>query len=121
MLAAKSQDTAVFPIALTEEEQRVVNAERDSLPMPRQRFDVGSKWLLHNQGRGALLVGGLRRVRRCEPMPGELAQTRNYPDRLLRVFLEGESRTMSWPKSPPTRRGEHSSRRWTTWPWPTRR
>jgi hypothetical protein len=24
--------------------------------MARQRFDIGSKWLLHNQGKGALLV-----------------------------------------------------------------
>lgn len=28
--------------------------------MSRQRFDIGSKWLLHNQGKGALLVGGLK-------------------------------------------------------------
>jgi hypothetical protein len=25
--------------------------------MPPQRFDIGSKWLLQNQGKGALLVG----------------------------------------------------------------
>jgi hypothetical protein len=32
MWAAESQDKAVFPIALTEDEQRVVNAERDCHP-----------------------------------------------------------------------------------------
>ncbi len=60
--------------------------------MPRQRFDIGSKWLLHNQGKGALLVGGLKGVRRIEPMPGELIQNRKYPDGLLQVFLEGEKK-----------------------------
>jgi hypothetical protein len=48
--------------------------------MARQHFDIGSKWLLHNQGKGALLVGGLTGVRRIEPMPGEIAQSRKYPD-----------------------------------------
>jgi hypothetical protein len=27
--------------------------------MARQRYDIGSKWLVQNQGKGALLVGGL--------------------------------------------------------------
>jgi hypothetical protein len=57
----------------------------------KQRIDIASKWLLHNQGKGALLVGGLQRVRRIQPMPGELAQTRKYPDGLLRVFLGSET------------------------------
>jgi hypothetical protein len=30
--------------------------------MPQQRFDIGSKWLLQNQGKGALLVGGFKDV-----------------------------------------------------------
>jgi len=60
--------------------------------MPRQRFDIGSKWLLHNQGKGALLVGGLKGVRRIEPMPGEIVQSRKYPDGLLRVYLQGEQK-----------------------------
>ncbi len=60
--------------------------------MARQRYDIGSHWLLHNQGKGALLVGGLAGVRRIEPMPGELAQSRKYPDGLLRVYLAGERR-----------------------------
>jgi hypothetical protein len=58
--------------------------------VPRQRFDIGSKWLLHNQGKGALLVGGLKSVHRIEPMPGEIVQSRKYPDGLLRVYLAGE-------------------------------
>ena len=38
--------------------------------MPRPRFDPASKWLLHNQARGVLLVGGLKGVRRYQAMPG---------------------------------------------------
>jgi hypothetical protein len=57
------------------------------IPMARQRFDISSKWLLHNQGKGALRVGGLKNVRRCQPMPGEIAQNRRYPDGLLQAFL----------------------------------
>ncbi len=58
--------------------------------MPRQRSDIGSKWLLHNQGKGALLVGGLKGVRRIEPMPGEIVQNRKYPDGLLRAYFRNE-------------------------------
>jgi hypothetical protein len=58
--------------------------------MARQRFDMGSKWLLFHQGKGALLVGGLKGVRRVEPMPGEIVQTRKYPDGLLRAYLTGD-------------------------------
>lgn len=50
--------------------------------MPQQRFDIGSKWLLHNQGKGALLVGGFTDVQRIQPMPGEIVQNRKYPDGL---------------------------------------
>src|ERR1051325_11356536 len=55
--------------------------------MARQRFDIGSKWLVHKQGKGALLVGGFTDVRRCEPMPGEVIQNRRYPDGLLQAFF----------------------------------
>jgi hypothetical protein len=55
--------------------------------MARQRYDIGSKWLLQNQGKGVLLVGGLSNVRCTEPMPGELVQNRRFPDGLLRAFL----------------------------------
>ena len=55
--------------------------------MARQRFDIGSKWLLHNQGKGAALVGGLKEVTRCEPMPGEIVQNRRLPDGLLQAYL----------------------------------
>lgn len=58
--------------------------------MPQPRFDIASKWLLHNQGKGALLVGGLTDVQRIEPMPGEIVQNRKYPDGLLRVYLAGQ-------------------------------
>jgi hypothetical protein len=58
--------------------------------MARQRYDISSHWPLHNQARGALLVGGLRDVRRVEPGPGEIAQSRKYPDGLLRVYFAGQ-------------------------------
>jgi hypothetical protein len=58
--------------------------------MPQQRFDIGSKWLLHNQGKGALRVGGFKDVQRIEPMPGEIVQNRKYPDGLLRVYLSNQ-------------------------------
>jgi hypothetical protein len=58
--------------------------------MARQRYDISSHWLLHNQGQGALLVGGIRGVRRIDPKPGEIAQVRKYPDGLLRVYFAGE-------------------------------
>jgi hypothetical protein len=60
--------------------------------MARPRFDIGSKWLLQSQGKGALLVGGLKGVRRIEPLPGEIVQSRKYPDGLLRVYLANERR-----------------------------
>ena len=55
--------------------------------MARQKYDIGGKWLLQNEGKGTLLVGGLENVRRTEPMPGEIIQNRRYPDGLLRAFL----------------------------------
>jgi hypothetical protein len=58
--------------------------------MARQRFDIGSKWLLQNQGKAALLVGGFTGVQRIETMPGEVVQNRKYPDGLLRVYLAAE-------------------------------
>jgi len=60
--------------------------------MPQPRRDMGSKWLLHNQGKGALLVGGLKDVRRYQAMPGEIVQNRKYPDGLLQVFLGNETK-----------------------------
>ncbi len=58
--------------------------------MARQRYDISSHWLLHNQGKGAFLVGGIKGVRRIDPKPGELAQVRKFPDGLLRVYFTGE-------------------------------
>jgi transposase len=47
MWAAESPDVARFPIALTEDEQRVVNAERDSHPDAHVRRKMLVLWLLH--------------------------------------------------------------------------
>ena len=55
--------------------------------MARQRYDIGGKWLLQNEGKGALLVGGLENISRTEPMSGEIVQSRRIPDGLLRAFV----------------------------------
>src|SRR2546429_228707 len=60
--------------------------------MARQKYDMSSKWLLNTQGKGALLVGGLKDVDRIEPLPPEIVQTRKYPDGLLRVFLRRDAK-----------------------------
>jgi hypothetical protein len=83
--------------------------------MARQRFDITSKWLLHNQGKGVLLVGGLKDVRRIEPGPGEIAQSRKFPDGLLRAYI-GDERKPHYVlvEVAPIRRSGPSSRPWTT-------
>ena len=43
--------------------------------MARQKFDIGSKWLVHNHGKSTLCVAGLDDIERAEPMPGEIAQS----------------------------------------------
>jgi hypothetical protein len=48
--------------------------------MARQRYDIGSKWLLQNYGKDALRVGGLTNVVRTEAMPGEVVQNRRFPE-----------------------------------------
>lgn len=47
VLRRESHDMAVFRIALTEDEQRVVNAERDSHPEAHVRRKMLVGWLLH--------------------------------------------------------------------------
>src|SRR5262249_54830995 len=68
------------------------NGGQGGVPMPRPRFDPGSKWLLHNQARGVLRVGGVEDVRRYQAMPGEIVHSRKYPDGLLQVFLARETK-----------------------------
>jgi hypothetical protein len=69
-----------------------MDAGQGGVGMARQRFDIGSKWLLHNQGKGALAVAGLEGVQRVEALPGEIVQSRKYPDGLLRAYLRGKPR-----------------------------
>jgi hypothetical protein len=47
--------------------------------MPRQRFDMGSKWLLHNQGKGALLVGGFRTCSASSRCPARSCRIASIP------------------------------------------
>src|SRR5579859_4296673 len=60
MGAAESQDRAVFRIALSEDEQWIVNAERDSHPDSRVRRKMLVLWLLHcglTRQKAAQIVG----------------------------------------------------------------
>jgi hypothetical protein len=75
------------------ERANLISTDQEKRPMARQRYDIGSKWLLQNQGKGALLVGGLKGVRSCEPMPGEVVQNRRLPDGLLQVMLDKDPKT----------------------------
>src|SRR5262245_22550038 len=60
--------------------------------MAQQGFDKGSKWLLQNHAKGALLIGGLKDVERVEPEPSEIVQNRKIPDGLLRLYLKGDKK-----------------------------
>jgi hypothetical protein len=54
VLRRESHDMAVFRIALTEDERRVVNAERDAHPQAHVRRKMLVVWLLHcgSEGQG---------------------------------------------------------------------
>lgn len=64
MWAAKSQHRAVFRIALTQDEQRAVNAERDSHPDSHVRRKMLVLWLLHRglTRQKAAAIAGLSRA-----------------------------------------------------------
>jgi len=57
--------------------------------MPRHEFDKSSKYLVQQQGKGILFLGGARDVRLCRALPAELVQPRRLPDGLLEVFFHG--------------------------------
>ncbi len=57
--------------------------------MSDKPFDKSSKWLIDNQARGMLLLGGLRQVRHYRAKPGQIVQPSKLPDGLLEVTLEG--------------------------------
>jgi len=77
--------------------------------MARQRYDISSHWLLHNQGQGALLVGGLSifsrdaSIQSRETLPGDWARS------LMRRGC-GDS-TCSRPRVPTWRRSAKRSSR----------
>jgi hypothetical protein len=58
--------------------------------MARQRYDIGSKWLLQHYGKDVLRIGGLSNVVGTQPMPGEVVQNRRFPDGLLQAYLRDE-------------------------------
>jgi hypothetical protein len=60
--------------------------------MPRHEFDKGSKYLVQQQGKGILWLGGARDVRLCRALQAELVQPRRLPDGLLEVFFHGRDK-----------------------------
>lgn len=60
--------------------------------MARQRYDVGSKWLLQHHGKAALLLGGIEGVRSYKPLTTEIVQSKKIPDGLLEVYLGSETK-----------------------------
>jgi len=58
--------------------------------MPRQPFDIGSKYLVQRQARALLLLGGATGVRSVRAMQAEKVRQRQLPDGLLEVFFETE-------------------------------
>jgi hypothetical protein len=61
--------------------------------MPRQRFDIGSKFLVQKQGRALLLLGGAKNVRSVKAMQAEMVQQKKLPDGLPEVYFEKQKKT----------------------------
>src|SRR5690349_10065321 len=85
-----SVNRAAFFVSTRWRPGSLMDGGQGEVRMAREQFDITSKWLLHRQGKGVLLLGGLKGVQRIEPMPGEIAQRRRYPDGLLLVSRAGE-------------------------------
>jgi hypothetical protein len=60
--------------------------------MPHHEFDKGSKYLVQQQGKGILSLGGARDLRLCRALQAELVQPRRLPDGLLEVFFHGRDK-----------------------------
>jgi hypothetical protein len=61
--------------------------------MPQQPFDKSSKYLVQQQARGVLILGGAKGVRSCRAVQAELVQPRKLPDGLLEVQFEGQKKS----------------------------
>jgi hypothetical protein len=55
----------------------------------RNRYDVGSKWLIETFAAELLRVAGVGPVASARPLPAELVQSRQRPDGLVEVRLAG--------------------------------
>src|SRR4051794_1837654 len=60
--------------------------------MPRHAFDKGGKYLVQQQTRGVLLLGGATGVRSCKAIQAELVQPRQLPDGLIEVYFDGQKK-----------------------------
>jgi hypothetical protein len=56
--------------------------------MPQQPYDKSSKYLVQQQARGILLLGGAKGVHSIRALQAELVQPRQLPDWVLEVFFE---------------------------------
>jgi hypothetical protein len=73
MGTAESQDRAVFRIALTQDEQRIVNAERDCHPDSHVRRKMLVRWLLRCGLTRPPRAGTFRWDRQAAARPGAVA------------------------------------------------
>ncbi len=62
--------------------------------MREQPYDKSSKWLIDNQARGILHLGGLSRVRNYRARPVQIVQPSKLPDGLLEVIVEDRSQPL---------------------------
>jgi hypothetical protein len=57
--------------------------------MARQTYDPSSKWMLEEQGKSILYLGGARDVLFCKARKAEVVQPRKLPDGLLETTFAG--------------------------------
>jgi len=60
--------------------------------MAQQTFDPSSKWMVEEQGRSILYLGGARDVQSCRARKAEVVQPRKLPDGLLEATFTGRAK-----------------------------
>ena len=57
-----------------------------------QPYDKSSKWLIQHHGDSLLRLAKIENIQAWRPAPAEIVQPRQWPDGLLEVRLQGESK-----------------------------
>jgi hypothetical protein len=60
--------------------------------MAQQKYDPSSKWMVEEQGRSILWLGGERNVVSCKARQAEVVQPRKLPDGLLEATFPGSAK-----------------------------